>query len=251
MSQPDQPGLLVQDEDGPAISVLGPDAVLVRFGTALDDAANLSALALGRRLEQAPPSGVVEIATALISVLVRFDPRETDHRSLAREVAKTARVSADDGAPTGALWHVPVAFGGDHGPHLSQIAGEIGLSETAAVDDITAADLRVLALGFAPGQPYLGFLPERWDLPRLSDLTPEVPAGALIVAVRQAIVFANPAPTGWRQIGQSHFPCLRPGAEQPVTLRPGDRLRFHKVAASEFDALAGHPLGGARRDGAP
>jgi allophanate hydrolase subunit 1 len=69
--------------------------------------------------------------------------------------------------------------------------------------------VRVLAVGFAPGQPYLGPLGEEWNLPRLKALQ-QVPAGALVQAISQFVLFTGPAPTGWRHVGQTAFRCFRP-----------------------------------------
>ena len=108
--------------------------------------------------------------------------------------------------------------------------------------------LRVLALGFAPGQPYLGFLPERWDLPRRTEVTPEVPQGAVVVAVRQVIPFANAAPTGWRQIGRTGFRCYDPKLEDPLPLKPGDEVQFQPVPSSDWARITAAPYGDADRE---
>ena len=47
------------------------------------------------------------------------------------------------------------------------------------------------------------------------DLNAEVPAGALVTAVRQLVLFANPSPTGWRQIGMS---ALNPAPETDTSI---------------------------------
>ena len=83
------------------------------------------------------------------------------------------------------------------------------------VEEGLIPEVEVLALGFAPGQPYLGELPGHWALPRRQTLNPQVPQGALVTAVRQFVLFANPSPTGWRQVGRTGFACFRPGAADP------------------------------------
>ena len=179
---------------------LGPDGLLVRFSDRLDEPANRAALAFRAMLTETQFRGVIETATSLTSVYLRFRP---DHVSRADLVERVQQ--ALDGndwftspLPKGrTLWHVPVAFGNEHGPGLDAAAQLAGLSPEAAIAEVTATTLRVLALGFAPGQPYLGFLPQHWNIPRQSEVTPEVPRGAVVIAVRQIIPFANAAPTGW------------------------------------------------------
>jgi allophanate hydrolase subunit 1 len=112
-----------------------------------------------------------------------------------------------------------------------------GLSEAEAVAALSTARVRVLALGFAPGMPYLGILPPEWDLPRQSGLTPKVPEGALVLALRQFVLFGTEAPTGWRQVGRTAFGCFRPGRARPVALSPGDVVVFPPVSPAELAAL--------------
>lgn len=117
--------------------------------------------------------------------------------------------------------------------------------------DLTAARVRALAIGFAPGLPYMGPLPEHWDIPRQTALTPVSPAGAVVVAVRQLIIFPAPTPTGWRQVARTGFRAFRPGAAAPFPLSAGDEVRFRAVDAAEFEALvAADPEGGGAVAGA-
>lgn len=230
----------VDQTQGPHIVPLGADGMLVRFSTQLDDAANRAVLSYAAYLDGNMPAGVVEMSTTLSSVYVRFDPGLTNRAKLTTQLNSFLQMKDWLSLPEEASkrhWHIPVVFGGEHGPQLAETAGMLGMTEEQAVKDLTSNSVRVLAIGFAPGQPYLGMLPERWDIPRLQQINPKVPAGALVVAVRQLIVFANASPTGWRQIGRSAFKPYREGATDPFPLLPGDNLWFHAVSEDEFDRI--------------
>ena len=225
----------------PEILPLGADGLLLRFSTRLDDAANRAVLNFAEALQADLPGGVAEISTALSSVYLRFDPDATDRSALT--VALQHRLgerdwAAEPASGPGRHWHIPTAYGGDLGPQLSETAALLGMTEARAIADLVAHPVRVLAIGFAPGQPYAGMLPQRWDIPRLQDITPSVPAGALVCAVRQLIVFSAETPTGWRHIGQTVFRPFRPDAADPFPLRPGDLLHFEPVSAEEYDRIA-------------
>ncbi len=238
----------------PDIRPLGPDGMLVRFSDRLSESANRAALAFRAAFEEAAPAGVVETATSLTSVYIRFRPDRVRRGALETVVSDTlgARDWSHAALPAGrTLWHIPAAFGGAEGPDLEAAAAAAGVTADEAVTEICATPLRVLALGFAPGQPYLGFLPEHWDIPRQSAVTPQVPRGAVVVAVRQVIPFANAAPTGWRQVGRTNFRCYDPDVNPPLPLRPGDELRFQAVVASALEKTLGQPFGGAEREALP
>jgi KipI family sensor histidine kinase inhibitor len=230
---------------------LGQDCVLVRFARKPD----LSALSAAQRFRAViagqQHSEITEVAPSLASVLLRFDPGATPRARIEVIVQKALAElgpDADLPAPT-RRWHLPVAFGADAGPQLAEAAALAGLTQEAAVRQMVEADLRVLAIGFAPGQPYIGLLPENWNLPRLSQLTPKVPAGALVVAVRQLVLFCNDSTTGWRQIGQTGFRPFWPHSSTPFRLEVGDAIRIEHVSQMDLAALAPERtegLGGAR-----
>lgn len=225
----------------PRIGAMGVTGVLVSFSDRLSDPANRAALAFHARVAEVDLPGVLEIAVTLASVYLRIDPTRTDAARLSAVLERLlaerdwARAELPGGRKR---WIVPTAFGGDEGPQLGEAAALAGLSEEAAVNAVTSQPLRVLALGFAPGQPYLGILPPVWDIPRQTDLTPRVPIGAVVVAVRQIVLFGTSAPTGWRQMGWCGFECYKAGREAPIALRPGDEVRFREAPAAEVKASA-------------
>lgn len=237
-----------------SILPLGPDGVLVRFADELSDAANRAALAFRAAADREGLAGVVETATSLTSVFVRFRPDQVHRAALEDRLHGLLEArdwfSAD--LPEGRTrWVIPAVFEGPDAPDLEAVAAEIGRDPETAIAELTAKPLRVLALGFAPGQPYLGFLPQHWNIPRRTEVTPEVPRGAVVVAVRQAIPFANPAPTGWWQIGRTAFRCHDPGADPALPLGAGDEVRFRAVPHDAWARLVETPFGGAEREELP
>jgi inhibitor of KinA len=187
----------------------------------------------------------------LVSTYLRFDPLHMPFDRLA--MILTDRLTAEDWyaapLPTGRrLLHIPTVYGTDLAPQLDEAAQVAGLDAAAAVASLSQARVRVTAIGFAPGQPYLGSLPEAWDIPRQSGLTPRVPEGALVVAIRQFVLFAVSAPTGWRHVGQTAAPLYRPDREEPFLLRPGDEVVFEAVPREAWDRLQTDPAGGIRKE---
>ncbi|MBW7055988.1 allophanate hydrolase subunit 1 [Paracoccus bogoriensis] len=232
----------------PEILPHGLDGLLVRFSLSPDPQAMAAARRLAADLSERPPAGAVEIAPALVSCLLRFDPARITPR-LEADLLARARAALADAAPPKPRrrWTLPTAFGGAEGPELAPIARQLGLTPQQAVAQICDTDLAVLAIGFAPGQPYLGLLPEGWNLPRLPELVPEVPAGAVVVALRQIVIFGNPSPTGWRQVGRMAFRSFWPDRASPMPLAPGDAIRLAPAPADRIAALRAEPdgMGGA------
>ena len=220
----------------PHLRPLGLDGLLISFGAAMSDAANRAALAFRNDLARDPIAGVLETSPTLISVYIRFDPVALPLDRLA-DLIRT-RLAARDwlqaDLPDGRrLWQVPTVYGGPLAPQLDAAADAAGLSAKDAVEELSSQRLRVLTIGFAPGQPYLGTLAPHWDLPRQTGLTPQVPPGALVLAIRQMVLFTNGSPTGWQHVGQTGFRNFDPSGDPVIALQPGDEMQF--IPGTESD----------------
>ena len=224
----------------PEILPHGPDGVVLRLGLTAKEQTVGAVQALRAAIETAAPHGVEEIAGSLTSVYLRFDPARTT-RAEVGAAAETIAAAADLAKATlpaaKRRWTIPGVIGGEHGPQFGEMAGAAGLSENAAREALLAARLRVLAIGFTPGLPYMGLMPKEWDVPRLKEITPNIPRRALVAAVRQLIVFTNPTPTGWRHIGQTAFQGFDVARDPATALMAGDEIRFEAMTPADLAGL--------------
>ena len=231
-------------QDAPAYPLVrraGLNGMLVSFAGSLSEASNRAALAYRSAVDALALEGVAETMASLASVFVRFDPSVLPHALLEAKLQEllAARDWTRAALPAGRrFWRVPTVYGTDLAPQLAEAADAAGMSEAQAIDSLGAARVRVLTIGFAPGQPYLGSLGPEWNLPRLQELTPMVPRGALVLAISQFVLFAGPTPTGWRHVGQTAFRCFRPESDAPIALRPGDEMIFEPVDRATYDRLS-------------
>ena len=221
----------------PELRPLGVDGILVRFARTLTEQANARALSFRDQVQEAAIVGVTDVASSLVSIRVGFDPELTNRKTVARAIQSLLAIHETTDNQPKRRWRIPAAFGPDYAPQLAQAASLAGLTPQQAVAEIEAATVRVMAIGFAPGQPYLGMLPAHWDIPRQTELTKSLPRGALITAVQQLIVWAADAPTGWRHIGQTAFRVYLPETTQPFAFAPGDAVQFHAVSDTDFKAI--------------
>ncbi|MHA6299279.1 5-oxoprolinase subunit B family protein [Devosia sp. CAU 1758] len=205
----------------PEIAPLGDHALVVRFGSKLDDSANRAALSLAFRLASDPIVGVIEVVPSLISVLVRYAPNRIDLVRLSGEIG--LRLGAAGPAASSAIHDIPVRF---EGPDLSEVSSRLGIGKQRFVAMHNAAPLRVLATGFAPGFVYCGFHPESMVLPRRAEVRSMVPAGSVLFAAGQTAIAATDIPTGWHVIGSTDFRNFKPESHLPTLLRAGDTVRF-------------------------
>lgn len=240
--------------DYPRIKTVGLSGVLITFGEKMSEAANRATLAFRAAVNRENWGEVRESTMSLVSVFLVVDLVETPAESIIERLG--ALLASRDWyaapLPEGrTLWQVPTVYGTDLAPQLEEAAEVAGVDPDEAIRQISGSRVRVLTIGFAPGQPYLGELADVWNIPRQQALTKSVPAGALVIAIKQLVVFTGPTPTGWRHIGQTAFENFRPNAEKPFALNPGDELIFPAVSAAELAAIRARDTsgnGGATRE---
>jgi allophanate hydrolase subunit 1 len=191
----------------PLLQPLGDSGLIVRFAGALSDAANRAAIRFAAQLREVKPEGVCEVQSNLVSVLLTYDPARIGWDQLAGEVRLLlARPAGPETA--GARHHVAVTF---DGPDVEAAAAALGLSRKDFITRHSAAPLRVLATGFAPGFVYCGF-------------------HDAALALRQTAITATPVPTGWHVLGHTAFRNFRPEDTPPTRLREGDEIVFEALA---------------------
>lgn len=121
---------------------------------------------------------------------------------------------------------IPVVYGTAAGPDLGEVARHAGLTEKQVVELHSSIDYVVWFLGFQPGFPYLGGLPEQLATPRRDEPRLQVPAGSVGIGGAQTGIYPLATPGGWQLIGHTSLPLFDPHRDEPVLLRPGDTVRF-------------------------
>lgn len=206
-------------------------SLLVVFGEEITLAAHHDVLRLTPLLQAAP--GVVNVHPAYASILIDFDPLVTGHGELERAAAELY-ASPAAALPEPRTIEIPVHYGGEWGPDLEAVAALNGLSPEQVVALHAGADYLVYFLGFSPGFPYLGGMPESIAAPRLATPRKRVPAGSVAIGGRQTGVYPVASPGGWRIIGRTPLPLFQPEADPPVLLRMGDHVKFIAVSKGGF-----------------
>lgn len=128
--------------------------------------------------------------------------------------------------PESRFIEIPVVYGGAGGPDLAVVAAHCGLSEKQVVELHSSVEYVVWFLGFQPGFPYLGSLPEQLHTPRRAEPRLLVPAGSVGIGGPQTGVYPLATPGGWQLIGHTSLSLFDPARDEPILLRPGDSVRF-------------------------
>jgi len=177
--------------------------------------------------------GITNVHPAYASILIDFDPRVIQHRDVERAAVDLFAKAAAAELPAPRTVEIPVEYGGEFGPDLEDVAALTGHAPDEVVTLHSGAEYLVYFLGFSPGFPYLGEMPESIAVPRLETPRRRVPAGSVAIGGRQTGVYPLASPGGWRIIGRTSLPLFNPAADPPALLRMGDHVRFVPIARGE------------------
>jgi antagonist of KipI len=205
-------------------------ALLVEFPGCSEQEANAAAAGTGRKLIAEKVAGVHDAVPGARNLLLIFDPDLLD-RGAFEELLKFPKF---EGAWQPKTVRIPVAYGGNHGPDLEELARGLGVSSDEFARLHREATYQVAFIGFAPGFPYLNGLPERLHSPRLSSPRPRVPAGSVGIGGAYSGVYPSSTPGGWRLIGNAPVRLFDPTASPPALLSPGDRVLFEKIDEADL-----------------
>lgn len=208
----------------PRIVEAGDCALLLEFEPAIDPQVNARAVAAAARLRARQLPGVLDVVSTFRSVAVYFDRVVTD----ARAVRSVLLEQGDEGvqAAAGPVIDVPVAYGGEAGPDLREVADWSGLSTHEVIERHAAATYRVYMLGFLPGFAYMGSVDARIAAPRKAAPRLRVAAGSVGIAGLQTGIYPRESPGGWQIVGRTPL-TLFDSARSPAALfAPGDLVRF-------------------------
>lgn len=197
--------------------------------------------AVADALRQASVRGVTDIVPTFNSVAVHYQPRlfgaSTTFQKVACDVARAVEqiTSQPDTTPSRSI-DIPVCYGGDYGPDLTDVARHCGISEDKVIALHSGEPAYVFMLGFAPGAPYIGMHDPALDIGRRDTPRTALPAGSVAIANRQSIIYPNESPGGWHIIGTTPAALFFPDRDPPTLLTPGDTVRFVPISAEEFSA---------------
>jgi len=176
--------------------------------------------------------GVLNLHPAFASVLIDFDPRLRAHDEIEALIRdRFLSDTAPDNVETRTV-EIPVAYGGENGPDLEDVARHAGLDPQRVIELHCSAEYVVYFVGFSTCFPYLGGLPAELATPRLSAPRKHVPQGSVAIGGSQAGVYPLASPGGWRLIGRTQLRLFDPEGSPPGLLRMGDRVRFVPEARS-------------------
>ena len=215
----------------------GDCALTVEFGDAIDRDLSARVMALHLALRECGLPGLIETVPTFRSLLVHYDPATVSHAALQDGLAELLTDRPGTAGPSDTVT-LPVCYGGEHGPDLEDVAAAAGVAPEAVIRLHSETRHYVYMLGFAPGHPYMGDLPEALNLPRRETPRTRIPAGTVAIAVGLTVIYPFASPGGWHAIGRTPVPLFGLGRSSPAVLRAGDNVTCVPIGPAEYDDIA-------------
>jgi KipI family sensor histidine kinase inhibitor len=219
--------------DAPIFRLMGDRSLLVELGNEISPAVNQRVQELFTAMDIGRVAGVRELVPSYRSLLVIYDPLSISTDDLKRSIGDICQHIDQADLPQPRTVEIPIVYGGDRGPDLESVAQYHGITPQDVIDYHIRPTYRVYMIGFTPGYPYLGEVPDEIVTPRRETPRTHVPRGSVGIAQKQTGIYSVDSPGGWQIIGWTPVELFDPGAKPPSLLVMGDRVRFKAITARE------------------
>ena len=225
----------------PKFRPMGDRSLLVELGDEISPAINQSVQELFVGIDLQKPKGILELVPGYRSLLVICDPLVVSLADLEQIIAEIHNDLDPSQLPEPRTVKIPVVYGDPYGPDLVEVAQYHHMSPEEVIGYHTQPTYRVYMIGFTPGYPYLGELPDAIATPRRNTPRTRVPRGSVGIAQKQSGIYSVDSPGGWQIIGWTPVHLFDPQRNPPSLLVMGDRVQFYTISAEEADQWQPEP----------
>ncbi|MBE6106622.1 5-oxoprolinase subunit PxpB [Anaerovibrio lipolyticus] len=219
------------------ILTVGDCAVSVEFGQEISLEINHKVMALKMVLEQKPIRGIVEMIPTYCSLLIQYDPMDLRYGQLREKLYTLVNQLDKVEMPPKQVVEIPVAYGGEYGPDLGEVARVHNISEEEVIKLHSEPEYPIYMLGFVAGFPYLGGMNKAIATPRKKSPRLKIEAGSVGIAGEQTGIYSVESPGGWQIIGRTPLQLYDVNRNEPVLLKAGQYIKFKPITKEEFRAM--------------
>lgn len=213
---------------------MGDRAVLVELGDDISPQINQKVRGLyigtkGHRIK-----GIKDLVPSYRSLMAVYDPLVISLNSLESQMNEIWNALDDARLPDPRSVEIPVVYGDKYGPDLEWVADYHKMTPQDVIRLHTQPTYQVYMIGFMPGYPYMGEVPDELVTPRRKTPRTHVPRGSVGIAQKQTGIYPVASPGGWQIIGRTPVRLFDPQGKPPSFLEMGDRVKFFVITEQEL-----------------
>lgn len=216
---------------------LGNEALLVTWPAKINKAILEDVVWLQTEIEEHLSKRISETIPAYNSLLVCFDPEETEWTKLILEIQHLYEKSHSRRKKNGVQhrrWHIPVSYDEEYSTDLESVSAYTGLPPDEVVDMHQQAMYTVYFIGFLPGFLYLGGLPTALHTPRKAMPVHHIHKGTVAIGGAQTGIYPVNSPGGWNCIGSTPISLFDSCMHPPCFAMAGDEIQFFEVDTGQY-----------------
>jgi len=214
--------------------LMGDRGLLVEFGDDINPEINEKVRRMNLAIKEKSIDGVIETIPTYRSLLIVYNPLILPLDQLKKKIRNIEKTLQEIRLPEPRLIRIPVLYGGVYGPDLEFVAKFHKITPEEVIHLHCSRSYLIYMIGFIPGFPYMGELPEILNTPRLKTPRLSVPKGSVAIAQRQTGIYPIESPGGWQIIGRTPVELFDSYKEPPSLLQMGDMVQFYPITEIEF-----------------
>ena len=135
------------------------------------------------------------------------------------------------------LLSIPVYYSGEFGLDIEEVGAKHTLSNQEIADLHSGVTYKVKMIGFTPGFAYLGDLPNKLVMPRLSTPRINLLPGSVGISGNRTGVYTLGGPGGWRIIGRTPLKLFDPDKKNPFGIVAGMQIKFKSITRHQYESF--------------
>jgi KipI family sensor histidine kinase inhibitor len=214
--------------------LMGDRGLLLEFGDEIGSEVNEKVRRMALAIQTEAMKGILETVPTYRSLLIVYDPLILSIDDLKKRLKKLEDGLRQTPFPEPKLTRIPVVYGDPYGPDLDFVAQYHRISHDQVIQLHCSKPYFIYMIGFMPGYPYMGELPDALVTPRLKTPRLLVPAGSVAIAQKQTGIYSMDSPGGWQILGRTPVKLFDPERKPPALLMMGDLVQFYPISEKEF-----------------
>ena len=214
--------------------LMGDRGLLLEFGDEISPEVNEKVRRMALAIQAESIEGMIETVPTYRSLLVLYNPLILPADELKKRLIRLEEELKQTSFPDPKLTKIPVLYGVAYGPDLEGVARHHQISPEEVVRLHCSKPYFIYMIGFMPGFPYMGELPDTLITPRLKTPRLSVPAGSVAIAQKQTGIYPMESPGGWQIVGRTPIKLFDPEKDPPALLQMGDLVQFYPISEKEF-----------------
>jgi KipI family sensor histidine kinase inhibitor len=215
--------------------LLGDRGLLVELGDDIHPRINQKVRELYMGTKRHRIQGIKDLVPSYRSMLVVYDPLALSLKFLKSRINDTWSTLRDTRLPDPRTVEIPVVYGDDCGPDLQWIADYHKITAQDVIRLHTQPIYQVYMIGFMPGYPYMGEIPDALVTPRRKTPRTHVLKGSVAIAQKQTGIYPFTSPGGWQILGRTPVQLFDSQRKPPSLLEMGDQVKFYAIAPEESE----------------